>query len=188
MSGVSLPVTRPGGRTMLVGAPTSRAQPLLILQGLGYQCDEADDPYTALVALLAEPASFRSVVLCLASLYREELAAIATIKQRLTHVDVWLAQTDGRHSLMAEAIRLSADGLLAEDGLHRIAIGARHPSHAEPIEPEPDHGLQPVPAPPSTDDSAEVDMEMTIGEPILSADELRALLAEPPFHPPRDTA
>ena len=43
-------------------------------------------------------------------------------KRRWPHLDVWLTHTDGRASTLAEAMRLGADALLADDGqLHRTA-------------------------------------------------------------------
>src|SRR4051812_18771655 len=122
MSGVSLPVTRPIGRALLVANPSSRAQPLTALQRLGYSCAEADEPYTGMLELCRNPLAYRALVLSLASLFKEELSFIESVKRRFPHIEVWLTQTDGRQASLAEAMRLGADGLLAEDGLHRIAI------------------------------------------------------------------
>jgi hypothetical protein len=176
---------------LLVGNPASRGQPLSFLASLGYTCEETDDPYSALVQLCQRPLVFHAVILSLASLYREELQVITAIKRRLPHLDVWLAQTDGRHSAMVEAIRLGADGLLSEDGLHRIGM---------PVAPEPASTTGPDGTGPHEDEDASTgasgvdsnlqhdplghEMEVTVGEPVLSADELRALLQEQPY-PPR---
>src|SRR3954470_6808119 len=122
MSGVSLPVTRPIGRALLVANPSSRAQPLTALQRLGYSCAEADDPYTGMLELCRNSLAYRALVVSLASLFKEELSFIESVKRRFPHVEVWLTQTDGRQASLAEAMRLGADGLLSEDGLHRIAV------------------------------------------------------------------
>ena len=73
----------------------------------------------------AEPskdATYRAMILCLNSLYREELSFIASIKHRYPHIEIWLSQTDGRAAALAEALRLGADGLMSEDGPHRFAM------------------------------------------------------------------
>jgi len=170
MSAVSLPVTRPIGRALIVASPSSRAQPTAVLQQLGYTCAEADDPYSAMLDICRRPLVYRAIILSLTSLYKEELAVVQSIKQRFPHIEVWLTQTDGRQASLAEAMRLGADGLLSEDGLHRIAITAAADASAAPA---------PVMHEQIPEDDS-MDAEMAIGEPVLTADELRALLQEQP--------
>lgn len=110
MSGVSLPVTRPIGRALVVANPSSRSQPLAVLQRLGYSCAEADDPYTAMLELCRKPLVYRALILSLSSLYKEELSFIESVKKRFPHVEVWLTQTDGRQGSLAESMRLGAMG------------------------------------------------------------------------------
>jgi hypothetical protein len=196
MSAVSLPVTRPSGFALLVGNPTSRTEPLAILSDLGYGCDEADDPYSAFVELCQRPLAFNTVILSLASIYREELLIIPAIRRRFPHLDVWLTQTDGRHSAMAEAIRLGADGLLSEDGMHRIALppaatdvggsvdAASRMNQESDDEQERVNGFS-HPAGEADRGSNIFNDEITVGEPVLTADELRALLQEEPSAPRR---
>jgi hypothetical protein len=182
MSAVSFPVKRPVGRALVVGTSSSRSQPLAAMQSLGYTCAEIDDPYAAAAELLKRPLVYRAVVLSLTGLYREELTLIATLKRRLPHLDIWLTHTEGRQAAMAEAVRLGADGLLGEDGaLHRLlqhpqpqgqADAAPVPSTAADVEPVAQHMVNPF------------DADMPSGEPVLSADELRALLQEEPSFPP----
>ena len=84
--------------------------------------------------LLAAKANFRGVVLSLQSLYREEIAIVRTLKRRLPHLEVWLAHTDNRQAALAEAMRFGADGLLGDEGLHRIAAPrtlGRQPSNGD---------------------------------------------------------
>ncbi|HWE04277.1 MAG TPA: response regulator [Tepidisphaeraceae bacterium] len=197
MSAVSLPVTRPSGFALLVGNPASRNEPLAILSDLGYGCDEADDPYSAFLELCQRPTAFNTVILSLASIYREELLIIPAIRRRFPHLDVWLTQTDGRHSAMAEAIRLGADGLLSEDGMHRIALppaatdaaaSADSTSRMSDDGDEPDriNGF----GRPSADAERGPDIfsdELADGEPVLTAEELRALLQEQPATASRAT-
>ena len=173
MSGVSLPVTRPSGPALVVANPSSRPQPIAILQRLGYSCVETDDPYSAMLELCRRPLLYRSLILSLSSLFKEELAMIESVKRRFPQIEIWLTQTDGRQASLAEAMRAGADGLLADDGLHRVALS---PS-AEPI-------VRPMEA--DTDDSGAQmpDRDLSVGEPVLTADELRALLQEQPSVPP----
>src|SRR5580704_5093896 len=119
MSGVSLPVTRPIGRALVIAAPSARQQPLDVLHRLGYSCAEVDDAYAAMCELCRKPLVYRALIISLASLYREELAFIESVKHRFPQIEIWLTHIDGRQAALAESMRLGADGLLAEDGLHR---------------------------------------------------------------------
>src|SRR3954454_9479072 len=123
MSGVSLPVTRPSGRALIVGNPSSRADPLGTLQRMGFGCAEMEDPYAAMAELCRRPLVYRALVLSLSSLHREELGIMPGIKRRFPHIDIWLTHTDGRQAAMADAMRLGADGLLSGEALHRVAVG-----------------------------------------------------------------
>jgi hypothetical protein len=167
-----MPVNRPIGRALIVGSPSTRSQPLATLQRHGYTCAEADDPYAAMAELCRRPLVYRAVIFSLASVYKEELAMIATVKRRFPHVEMWLTNTDGRQALMIEAMRLGAEGLVADDGLHRLAIGAP----AEPVE-------HPRPAVEQMADHPHQYNEPVSGEAVLTADELRALLQEQPALP-----
>lgn len=186
MSGVSLPVTRPSGRALLVSNAGSRGALLETVLQLGYTAWESDDPYAAMAELCRRPLAYRGVILSLASLYKEELPVVRSIKRRYSHVEVWLAHTDGRQAALAEAMRLGADGLLDEEGLHRVAIPA-----SAPDEPPLSHGeaealtgvSSPAPAAAQPSEQA-AEEDYPSGEPILSADELRALLQEQPTMPP----
>src|SRR3954470_9847179 len=122
MPGVSMPVTRPTGRALIIGSPSCRTAPLNTLQRLGFTCAEVDEPYSAMAELCRRPLVYRAIILSLTSLYRAELSLISAVKRRWPHVDIWLTQTDGRHAALADAMRLGADGLLSEDGLHRTAL------------------------------------------------------------------
>ena len=107
---------------------------------------------------------------------------IATVKRRFPHLEIWLTHSDGRPAMLAEALQLGADGLLGDDGLHRTApmpatVAPQVPAYAPP----PDE-----PAPAETGSGMEVRSsdETSIGEPVLTADELRALLQDQPTMPP----
>ena len=184
MSGVSFPVNRPVGRALVVGSASNRSQSLAILQRLGFACAETDDPYHAMLELCRRPMVYRAMILSLTGLYREELQVIGATKRRFPHVEIWLTNIEGRQALLAEAMRLGADGLLADDGLHRTAAGAF------PVETLPSGPSEPItteteaPQQLSRSDHHDPDDDANIAEPVLSADELRALLQEQPVMPP----
>jgi hypothetical protein len=189
MSGVSLPVTRPPGRALIVGQPAFRAAPEMALRNRGYLCTEVDEPYDAMVHLCRRPLFYSAIIFSLNSLYREELGIISSIKRRFSHVDVWLSDTDGRQAALAEAMRLGADGLVADDGLHRIAAvpeagGSGNdqaftaPNPFDAIS-EPPDGHSPNAH--STNERAEPSaLADRSADPLLTAEELRALLQESP--------
>jgi len=115
MSGVSLPVTRPSGRALVVGNAASRAEPADTLGRMGYGCAEMDDPYAAMAELCRRPLVYRAVVLSLSSLHREELAFIPGVKRRFPHIDIWLTHTDFDHTAVRdEALRTAR--FCAENG------------------------------------------------------------------------
>jgi hypothetical protein len=161
-----MPVNRPAGRALIVATASNRAQPLGVMQRLGYTCAEADDPYAAAVELSRRPLVYRAVILSLTSLHKEEMSLVGMIKQRLPHMEIWLTHTDGRQAALAEGMRLGADGLLTEDGLHRTAITSGEPAKVPPPK------LQ------QTETAAE-----NSSDPVLTAEELRALLDESPVPP-----
>jgi hypothetical protein len=165
---------RPSGRALIVGQPAYRPAPVQSLQNRGYSCTEVDDPYEAMVYLCKRPLFYSTLILSLNSLYREELTIIASIKRRFSHVDVWLSDTDGRQAALAEAMRQGADGLFAEDGLHRIAPAAGIVPQA-PAGPAVDFAKS---APAAAEPPAPADEKTA--DPLLTADELRALLQESP--------
>jgi DNA-binding NarL/FixJ family response regulator len=141
---------------------------------MGFEAAELDDPYAAAAELHRRPLVYRALILSLASLFREELSIIPALKRRLPHVEIYLTHLEGRQAAFAEAIRLGADGLLADDGqLHRMSASATaaatpietQPSVASSVESGGDEPLRDLPSP----------------EPVLSAEELRALLAENPI-------
>lgn len=161
MSGVSLPVSRPTGRGLLVGSAAARVDPAAWLNRLGCPCIEMDDPYTAIAELSRRPALYSTMVISLGTIFPEELQVISAVKRRFPSVEIWLARTEGRPAMLDEAMRLGADGFIAEDGLHRL--------------PPPQPPQQPAKSPEATPRE-----EMQMSEPVLTVDELRALLDELP--------
>src|SRR5947209_4184325 len=102
MFGVSMPVSRPAGRALLVVHESSRSGPLESLTQQGFQCAAREDPYAAMAELSRRPLAYRAVVLSLQSVYPEELGFIPAVKRRWPHLSVWLTHTDGRAATLAE--------------------------------------------------------------------------------------
>lgn len=157
-----------------MGNATSRSAALPVLAQLGFQCAEADDPYAAMLELCRRPLAYRSLVLSLAGLYRDELQIIAAVKRRFPHVEIWLTQTDGRAAALAEANRAGADGLLSDEGLHPFATSA---ALAQTLPPE---STRPAAVPESPPARQSPPAEPAPSEAVLTAEELRALLQDSP--------
>ena len=150
------------------------------LNQLGYKATATDDPYAALMELLDRPLVYRALVISLPALYREELSIIRTVRAKLPHVDVLLAHTDGRHAALAEAMRLGATALLSEEAVHRLADVNPRPDDAD------EHEAAQAAAPPTATKEPEPEPEIDGPpeiEPLLTAEELRALLQEQPTLP-----
>jgi hypothetical protein len=177
MSSVSLPVNRGGGRALVVGTPSNRPGAIAILQQLGLSCAEADDPYAAAVELARRPMVYRALILSLASLFKEELGIVGMVKRRMPHIVVWVTHTDGRQAALAEAMRLGADGLLSEEGLHRIAGGEAVTEKVNATRPQTTSKIF---------QAEDVEDPPAANEPVLTADELRALLHEQPNMPEQE--
>jgi hypothetical protein len=154
------------------------------LARLGYGCGEADDPYAAMAELCRRPLVYRAMILSLSGLYREELSIISAVKRRYPHVELWLAHTDGRQAALAEAMGLGADGLLDEDGLHRIAMNGSPSDTTPTLAPLDDleRVADSITTSPTTR-AQDLDDELTPDEPLLSSEELKALLQEHPVTP-----
>jgi hypothetical protein len=160
-----------------------------MLERLGFSSTVADDPYAAMADLCRRPLVYRAMVLSLGSLYREELPLIAVVKRRFPHIEIWLTQTDGRAAALADGMRLGADGLLGEDGLHRVAVPGAASAENSPAG-RGDDSVFPgeaahAEAVAEANESAP-EFERSLTEPVLTADELRALLQEQPMTPPHE--
>lgn len=188
MSAVTLPVARPNGRALIIGNAASRGRLVESLGRLGFDCLESDDPYTAIRELSRRRSSVNSLIVSLACLFREELTLISVVKHRFPQIEIWLAHTDGRQGALAEAIRLGAAGLVDDEGLHRMApppVAVELPSYQplKAVKPDAPIAASMPPAPPV---AASVPEPTHGSEPVLTADELRALLQESPMLPARN--
>ena len=169
-----------------VTPPMSRAAVVAVSAGdlggtlrrLGMAAEPFADPYTAAADLFRRPLAFRAVVLSLRGVYREELSLIGTLRRRLPHVEVWLAEVEGHAAALASAVAAGATGLLDAEGLHRLG-----PPPAEPPAGPPATAKASSPAPERSAEASDVP-EADEADPLLSADELRALLHDDPPVPP----
>lgn len=173
---------------MVVCGDASRDRPAALLQQLGYEIDHQDDPYAAMLELCRRPLVFRAVVLSLQSLYRDELQMISAVRRRFPHITIWLTHTDGRQAALAEAMRLGAEGLISDDGLHSFADATTptttvvappttfRPAPPQAQEPEPEPASEPEK--PVISPAAARTLAPPANEPVLTADELRALLGD----------
>lgn len=210
MSTVSFPVSRHPGRALFVSNPGSLERPRQILARLGMESDAAADPYQAMRMICRHRSLYSALILSLSSLYREELQIIACLRRRLPYLEIWLTHTDGRQAAMADAMRLGADGLLSEEGLHRIGqtdsvLHGANPAAARMGQAEFASSASPValvlnptarneslisdsetgPSDQHVEESdSKTGLELNLGEPVLTADELRALLQDQPGLPP----
>jgi hypothetical protein len=186
MSGLTVPVTRWAGRAIVVGSAACRSLPCQVLARMACPLMEVEDPYAAMLELCRRPASYRALVLSLRSIYREELAIIQAAKGRFPSVEIWLAHTDGQAAALAEAMRMGADGLLSEDGLHRFAVPAVPVQSPQALaasaqsadEPRPEVRPRTAALPESESDAGDPPAEQV--DPILTAEELKALLEDRP--------
>jgi hypothetical protein len=126
MSGANSTASRHTARALVVGNAALRSPVVSALAAQQISAFESDDPYVAMAELCRRPLLYKAIVLSLQSLYREELAMIPAIKRSYRHLEVWVCDIDGRSAALAEAMRLGVDGLLGEEGLHRIG-GDRGP-------------------------------------------------------------
>jgi len=181
MLSATLPIPKSTGHAMIVGAALSDSGAGEVLNQMGYEVDFRDDPYAAMLELCRRPLVFRTLVLSLAATYRDELSIIATVRRRFPHLTVWVMHTDGRQAALAEAMRLGAEAILTDDAVYPFTDDVpAMPAVNKPLQ------FRPVPvqndAPPekyvAATATAEYDRHYVSNEPVLSADELRALLGD----------
>ncbi len=175
-----------------MAADSCRAPLAAQLARLGRGCVQCADPYAAMRHIAARPADYETLIVSLAGLYAPEVALVSAVKRLYPHVELWLAHSEGRAALLAQAVQRGADGLWDEHGPHRLA---QRPggqiNDAEviatsmtPISPSASAAAQIVQNPivnqPPAEEHNDLDNDFSLGDPVLSAEELRALLQEQP--------
>jgi len=205
MLGATANLPKTSGHALLVGGDSCCDEPRRTLTAIGYHTEATADPYAAMLELCRRPLVYRAIVLSLQSIYRDELSVITTIRRRFPHVSIWLAHTDGRAAALAEAMRLGAEALISNDGIHplgdesQVALPPRAMTFRPvPVAPAEEPEVEPAAAlagktnesngsANSFGNALERGFEKSNGrspavrapeEPVLSAAELRALLGD----------
>lgn len=176
-----------GRRVAVVGSGEALARVLGLLHREGAACEAVNDPYRV-VGLVAGSSGVSAVVLVLPCLYPEEMAVVGALR-RLTGVPVIVAAADGLMSQLSAAIREGATAILTERGIDWLGV----PASTGPLPPAATPGSTEV-TPPPTPIRSTPQVDVTTPEdrfdelseesgpppePVLSAEELRALLQEP---------
>lgn len=179
MSGFTLPVQRPVGQAVVIANDACRAFPVGVLEGLGYRCAVLGSPYEAMAELCRKTGAYQALIISLQSIYREELTIIPASKRQFPGLEVWICQADGRTAALAEALSVGADGLLSEEGLHRSATIRSAEEAPQPVEETPKPEEPAVLTPPALPrEELGMDAESADAGPLLTAEELRALLQD----------
>ena len=174
---------KPAGRAMIVGVASAGVRAQQVMHEAGYEVESVESPYAAMLELCRRPLVYRTLVLSLQGLYRDELAIIAAVRRRFPHVSVWVSNTDGRQSALAEAMRLGAEAIVADDAIHPLnddPVITPPSAPAKPMQfrPVPTQAEYAVDKPLSLSASTVAMLDSSPNEPVLSADELRALLGD----------
>ena len=171
--------SRAAVRALVVAQDDLRTGLTRILDAAGMAAEFAPDPYAAMGELCRRPLAYRAVVISLQGVYQEELKIVAVIKRRYPHVEVYLTHTDGRQGALAEGMRLGVDGIVSEAGVHRTATTlpaapvVAVPAAAVPVVPPVQPVMRQVEPPVAR-------LDLRGSEPVLTAEELRALLEDEP--------
>jgi hypothetical protein len=142
------------GRALLIGKriPSKDAQ-LLAAEGL--QVELTTDPYAAVAELANRPLVYRALVLPLPQLFPEELALVRVVKKRFPHVQIIASEVPEKLNRTDDLRRFGFDAILTET-LQSLAS----PAKLEVLTPR--------------------TIQKSVGdsEPVLTAEELRALLSD----------
>lgn len=185
-------------RIGVLGHGDNLARTLGLLHRMGARCTVWEDAYQAACEVARHPDTFFAVVVILPCCYQAELAVISTIRTYARNTRVYVADAEQHVSMLTGAMRLGATGLLTQAGVELFAepagydfdqsVGAEGQGDVL-VTDEPGAAAEHLSAladgPVVT--SANVDEEELEGEefddsplapvePILSAEELHALL------------
>lgn len=165
-----LPSTSPKliGRALIIGNRLGSGE-TRALSELQLRIESATDPYAAMAEIAARPLVYRALILPMLQIFPEELALVRAVKKRYPHVQIIAAQVGGRLGRAEELHRLGVDAIVSEKGLQYFS-------------PAPKSDSSPVPAPaPQSENTTPVPFSsgpVSSPEPVLTAEELRALLGE----------
>ncbi|HEY1685967.1 MAG TPA: hypothetical protein VGG19_14475 [Tepidisphaeraceae bacterium] len=147
------------GRALLIGKRAAAEDAELLAQQ-GLQVELSHDPYAAVAELSSRPLVYRAVVVPMPQIFPEELSFIRVVKRRFPHVQVIASEVPERK--LEEMRKLGVDAILLDTEI-RVLTPAAPPK----VEPQ----IAPVQKSVSVNDS----------QPVLTAEELRALLSDGPF-------
>ena len=151
------------GRALMVGKHVSACD-ASALRELGLEVELMGDPYAAMAELASRPLAYRALVLSLAAIFPEELAIVNVVKKRYPHVKIMAGDTAGRPALLAEVKKL---------GVEQIVVQSEMPATASLSKDK-------IETPAEINENDE-QLRQPAGEPVLTAEELRALLEDQPL-------
>lgn len=183
-----------GAKVAVVGHGDGLARALGFLHRAGSACVVMDDPYHAVAEFSFRPSTYDAAVLVLSSFYSEELAVITTIRRLSPRTRIYVAGAEQQLSMLATAVRLGATGVLTGDGLEELVArngaeeGKPERGHSQVKEEGREVAEEASFNGDATTDEGQLDDEESEGqngvvEPILTAEELHALLHEDPMMP-----
>jgi hypothetical protein len=140
------------GRALLIGRRVA-ADDADALAELGLQVELSADPYAAMAELTSRPLVYRALVLPLPELFPEELVLARVVKTRYPHLQIIATDVPDRANRADELRQLGIEAILSDGRLHPIESASK--SEVAPSSTE-----KPTP------------------EPVLTAEELRALLGD----------
>lgn len=189
-----------GLRVGVVGQGDVLARVLGQLHRLGAACVVLDDPYHAAAEIGHRPGSYAALVLCLPCCYTDELPVITAVCRCSPTTRVLVAAADQHVSMLTAALRLGAVGVLTGQGVEWIGVlptptpaalvaeNAETAALAEPAEAETTVETPAEVTDEATDDMDDADSEIAPIEPVLTAEELHALLHDEPVADHRPAA
>jgi hypothetical protein len=142
------------GRALLIGRRVADDDADALVE-LGMQVELSADPYAAMAELTSRPLAYRAVVLPVPELFPEELVLARVVKKRYPHLQIIASDVPEGSNRLEE---------LRREGIEAILSAGR----LRPIEAAP----KSEPAPPPAENAK------SAPEPVLTAEELRALLGD----------
>ncbi|HWB54836.1 MAG TPA: hypothetical protein VG722_11610 [Tepidisphaeraceae bacterium] len=139
------------GRALLVGRRIADDD-AAALAVLGLHVEMSPDPYAAMAELTSRPLVYRTLVLPIPELFPEELALAQVVKTRYPHIRIIASDVPEQSARLEDLRRFGIQEILS------------------------DGRVQPIVAPAPESPSPPVEKSKSSPEPVLTAEELRALL------------